>query len=67
MFYKGRSGSYVKVDEFTCVGDDQVHVVSGDLEFFTSETNFKSSIVKSLPENRERQRDLDAFIESLPE
>jgi hypothetical protein len=67
MFYRGRSGSYVKVDEFIAVGEDQVMVQSGDLEFFTSETNFKSSVVKSLPRNEERQAALDDFLQSLPE
>ena len=67
MFYRGRSGSFVKVDEFEAVGEDQVHVVSGELEFFTSEANFKASTVKSLPRNEERQAALNDFLQSLPE
>ena len=67
MFYKGRSGSYVKIDSVIAVGEDQVLVTSGDLEFFTSEQNFKNSVVKSLQANPERQEALDDFLQSLPE
>jgi hypothetical protein len=68
MFYRGKNGNYVKVESFTASGEDQVLVDSGnDFQFFTSESYFKNNVVKSLPENPERQAALEEFIESLPE
>ena len=68
MFYRGKSGNYVKVTEFEAAGEDQVLVhVSDEFSFFTSEDYFKSHVVKNLPVNLERQAALEVFIESLPE